>query len=87
MKQEYITKSQVIELVGNNLNLLLSTREFKYVKSKESFIRKTDFRSEEIVLNVKNFWPLQQDINLPLVIINQRINQITKEFYIDINNI
>ena len=54
----------VKEELGNELNSYLSQNGFKYLKSKNSFLKKTDFGFQEIAIIVSGYWPAYVELGL-----------------------
>lgn len=80
----YITKKQVVQIISNYLEPLMTENGFKWIKSKDEFVKKNNEWSFHILLNSKNFWPLKQEFNIPISIVNQKINKIRSIIFTNI---
>lgn len=84
MEEElYITKKQVIKIISDDLEPIMTENNFKFVKSKDCFIKKTNFGYLKILININSFQPLKQEINISISVINYEINEIRKLFFGD----
>lgn len=72
----YITKKQVVQIISNYLEPIMTENGFNWVKSKDAFVKKEKEWSFYILLNIVNFWPLKQEFNISISIVNQKINKI-----------
>ncbi|WP_395043101.1 hypothetical protein [Flavobacterium sp.] len=85
MEEElYITKKQVVQVISNYLEPVMTEYGFKWIKTKDEFVKKNNEWSFHILLNSKNFWPLKQEFNIPISIVNQKVNKIRMKIF---NNI
>ena len=82
MEEElYITKKQVVKIISDDLELIMTENNFKFVKSKDAFIKKTSFGYLKIFININSFWPLKQELNISISVINYKINEIRMIFF------
>jgi hypothetical protein len=82
MEEElYITKKQVVQVISEYLSSLMNKEGYVWVKSKDEFVKKSNDWSLHICLNSKNFWPLKQEFNIPIYIVNEKINTIRMKFF------
>lgn len=73
---EYITKKQTLTALQDAINPIMVEKGFKWVKSKDAFVKKDKEWYLELCLNIINFWPLKQEFNLPVVIVNNKLNEL-----------
>lgn len=83
-EEQYITKKQVVKTISEYLEPLMQKNGFEFKKSTDSFVKKKDFGLLEISINSKNFWPLKQELNFPIAIVNHQINSIRMLFFKDV---
>lgn len=82
MEEElYITKKQVVKIISDYLEPLMTENNFKFIKSKDAFIKKTNFGYLKILININSFWPLKQELNISISVINYKINEIKMLFF------
>ena len=82
IKEElYITKKQVVQIICDYLEPLMTENDFKFIKTKDEFIKKTAFGHQEISTNITSYWPLKQEVNIHIATINYQINQIRTMFF------
>jgi hypothetical protein len=79
--EQPITKSEIIIKTIPILSKTLENRGFKYIKSKEGSIKKTDFGYVKYSVPVKNFWPLYHEVGIVLTVRHDIIENIKSLFY------
>lgn len=77
----YITKKQVVQTISDFLEPTMNKYGFKWIKSNDEFIKKNNEWSFHILLNTKNFWPLLQEFNIHISVVNKEINKIRMLFF------
>lgn len=76
MEELYITKKQVVWEMAEFLAPYLIPEGFKFLKSKDAFIKKTGFGHYRIYFNIINYWPLKQDYNITITCNHKKVIQI-----------
>lgn len=66
MEELYITKKQVVAELAGYLSPYLLQGGFKFLKSKDAFVKKTDFGHYRIYFTIINFWPLKQNYTISI---------------------
>jgi hypothetical protein len=79
--EEPITKSKVLEVLAPILPNTLTSKGFKYYKSKVCALKKTDFGFIEYTIIVNNYWPLHQETALVFSVRYDIIEEIRAMFY------
>lgn len=66
MEELYITKKQVVNIISDYIQPLMTENGFTWYKSKEEFIKKSKFENLYLSFAIVNFWPLKQDYKISL---------------------
>ncbi|MEC4050207.1 hypothetical protein OX284_012260 [Flavobacterium sp. SUN046] len=76
-----LTKQQVAKPICQHLEPFLTEQGFKLIKYRDVFIKKTAFGSLEISVNTISYWPQKQEVNLPIHVSINAINEVRKKFF------